>query len=305
MEMSTARMERAFRKLESEIRAVPSSEYAALNVDVQAAVATVLAAVPQLQELRPEIEAITSLDLTLYDRLEEYALALAYAHGTYLVAAARESPEELAREAMDVRRLLLSDAQALATRGLIDASRLRDVGGRMGYRNTAFDLVGLVSMMREAWSRIEGKTPTTLAELEHAEALADRLLIEVGERGRPLVKEAQRDRAAAYTLFLRAYRHADRLIEFLRYVEGDADQILPSLYADKGRRRPTASSEEPTDLSESELPLPMLPPSGSSEGPSDSTAPAQSMVRGPVLGEEFPAQAAGMPGLPGVDPFKD
>src|SRR5690606_26382670 len=122
------------------------------------------------------------LDLTLYDRLEEYALALAYAHGTYLVAAARESPEELAREAMDVRRLLLSDAQALATRGLIDASRLRDVGGRMGYRNTAFDLVGLVSMMREAWSRIEGKTPTTLAELEHAEALADRLLIEVGER---------------------------------------------------------------------------------------------------------------------------
>ncbi len=308
------RLKRAFRKLEGEIRAVPASEYAMITVDIQGAVALALAAVPRLRELRPTVTEMLKVDLKLYDELEDYALALAYAHGAYLVATAPVSLEETGREATDVRRVLMSDAQALATRGLIDGARLREIGGRLGYRNTAFDLIGLVQVLRDAWPEIQGKTPMTLDELENAEVLANQLLIEVGERDGPrrVVSEALRDRAAAFTLFSRAYQFAQRVLRFVRHDEGDADLILPSLHADKGRRRATPDSAEETV---DELPLPppaneappaeaLSAPSGSNP-PSDSTAPAQSMVRGPVLGEEFPAQAAGMPGLPGVDPFKD
>ncbi|HLV66003.1 MAG TPA: hypothetical protein VKY73_09320, partial [Polyangiaceae bacterium] len=106
---------------------------------------------------------------------------------------------------------------------------------------------------------------------------------------------------------------AQRVIRFVRHDEGDADLILPSLHADKGKRKGAADSAE---QSSEGIPLPASPVSGASTDappapsaastPTDSTAPpAQSMVRAPVLGDEFPAQAVGMPGLPGVDPFKD
>jgi len=302
-------LERALRKLASEIRAVPASEHATINVDVQGVVAATLAAVPRLRQLRPELQAITTLDLTPYDALEDYALALAYAHGAYLVASAPSTPAETAREAASVRQVLLSDAQALAGRGLIDASRLEGIGGR-GYRNLAFDLIGLVRVLRDAWPTLEGKTLLTLEELESAEVLANRLLVEVGTRDGPTVmSQARRDRAGAFTLFLRAYRYAQRLLRFLRHDEGDADQILPSPYADKGRRKTASNDEEPeVRLVAIARPysLPANSPSTAGDPSNAASGAAQSGASGPIPGETLPlAGGSGVVGLPGVKRFDD
>jgi hypothetical protein len=59
---------------------------------------------------------------------------------------------------------------------------LKDLKGPLGYKNQAFDLLTLLTMGREAWPRIQGKTAVTSAELDEAETLADQLLTAVGER---------------------------------------------------------------------------------------------------------------------------
>jgi hypothetical protein len=269
----------AFEKLAPELTALPVTDYVQINVDIPTAVATALGAMNEIRALRPAVSTLPNFDLERFDKLEDYALALGHAHGAYLAASAPpRSLEELAEEAAGTREVLLSDGRALATRGLIDPGRLGEVGRRTGYRNTAFDLLTLVNVLREHWSRISGKTAVTAAELEKAEVLADRLLTAAGEREQApvAVGASANDRQAAFTLFVSAYDQARRAMAYLRWTEGDADNFVPSLYGNRKRRRD-----------------PEAPPSEIPTSPE----PVQEVPRPP---------AAAVPvGLPGGSPFQE
>src|SRR5262245_4533620 len=111
----------AFEKLSGEIRAMPKSDFTTINLDVPTAVATALGILPAVKALRDRAAVLPGLDVARFDRLEDYTLALAHAHGAYLVASSPpRSLEDLGDEATRVRDLLLSDANALANRGLLD-----------------------------------------------------------------------------------------------------------------------------------------------------------------------------------------
>jgi hypothetical protein len=213
------------------------------------------------------------------DKVEPLVLAMGYTHSLHAAASVPLlSVNELSARAVAVRQVLAMDCAALAQRGLVDGGRLKELKGPVGYKNQAFDLLTLVALMRDRWRRIKGKSAVSLAELDEAESIADRLLTAVGEREQlPLVRAAAADiRQRAFTLFLRAYNELRRAAEYLRWHTGDVDALVPSLYAGKKRR-------DPTQLAKSEV------------------------VRVQVIPEvakEVPTNGASVPmGMPGGDPF--
>lgn len=239
MDGTKARLREAFERVEPEFQKLQEEALRKITVDVPTAVGTILGCLPKIRGFRPQIMAeLPKYDIRLFDRLEEYALALAYAHGAYVATSERpRTLVDLGQEAASLRDVMVADAMALATRGLFDRARIEAIRMGAGYRDTAVDLVALVSLYRTRWSAIEGKTGISLGELETAEILADRLMTAVGVREQePVERGAAIDsRMRAFALFLRAYSHARRAIIYLRIDEGDADRIAPSLYA--GRMR--------------------------------------------------------------------
>jgi hypothetical protein len=70
------------------------------------------------------------------------------------------------------------------------------------------ELARLVTLLRGAWSRIATRTALTLEELDHAEQVADGLLVGAGEKARPASPQEQaatRLRLQWFTLFSRSY----------------------------------------------------------------------------------------------------
>ncbi len=273
------RFRAAYQQLIDEVRAVPPSELIAINIDIPTAVTTALGALPEIRALRGRMAAETpQFDIARFDKLESYTLAAGHAHTLFLAASApAESIDELSSAALASRNLLLSDASALSTRGLIDGQRLKDLRGPSSLRNLAFDLFALAAILRDNWAKIDGKTALQLGELDKAETLADRLLTAVGlrEQGPAILAASSENRQKAFTLFVTAYDQARRAVSFLRWNEGDVDDIAPSLYAGRGtgRRKP---------------PTPPAP-----------TPPAP----GPIAPTATQAVNQAPAGLPGSDPF--
>ncbi len=281
-ESEVPRFRAAYQQLIVEIRALPTSDVIPINIDIPTAVTTALGAMPEIRALRPRMAAeMPQFDIARFDKLEAYTLAAGHAHALWLAASApTESIDELSQAATASRTLLLSDASALATRGIIDGQRLKDLKGPNSLRNLAFDLFALAAILRDNWTKIEGKTALQLVELEKAETLADRLLTAVGlrEQGPAIIAASAENRQKAFTLFVKAYDHARRAVSFLRWDEDDVDTIAPSLYAGRGTgHRKNVPPPAPT------------PP-----------APAPTPATTPANVSRVEASA---PGLPGSEPF--
>lgn len=73
----------------------------------------------------------------------------------------------------------------------------------------------------------------------------------VREQGPESVAEVTADRQRAYTLFVTSHDQVRRAISYLRWEQGDVDDIAPSLFAGKKRRE-----TEPEHPSTPEQPAP-------------------------------------------------
>jgi len=134
---------------------------------------------------------------------------------------------------------VLSDAEALARRKLIDASVVSDIRAGQGHVDMANDLVALSALFSNNWDEIQGKTAATEAEVARAGKLGPLILAALGmrEQGAAVAPaEAAARKARAFTLFVRAYDETRRAVSYLRWPERDADEFAPSLYKGRGRR---------------------------------------------------------------------
>src|SRR6195952_3957407 len=113
----------AYESVLKEINEVSQQDLVHINVDVTMAVTTTLQALGMIRSVRPLIKAaLKEFDGKQFDKLETYAWALFHAHAKYVGANVPvEAMPELVLEATRVRDFLLSDAQALATRGILDS----------------------------------------------------------------------------------------------------------------------------------------------------------------------------------------
>ena len=240
----------AYQRIIDEMNKVPASELIPINIDIPAAVATALGAMPEIMALRSKLVALPDFDIARLDKLEAYTLAIGHAHTRWLGASApTESLEQISQEATVKRELLLSDASALAKRNMIDGQRLKELKGPIGFKNLSFDLFNLADMLRSNWTAISGKSALQLTELDQAEVLADRLITAVGlrEQGPAIVAESAESRQRAFTLFVSAYDQVRRAVSYLRWNEDDVDTIVPSLYAGRntGRARTAPKCNRP------------------------------------------------------------
>jgi hypothetical protein len=242
-----------------EIMALPDDRAVNVNIDVVSGVTSLLGMLPELRSLRPQIQdELPKFDIERFDKLQQYALALSHANtvhrGTF---SPKGSIADLGNELTAVRDRLYTTAQALVSFGLMEASQIKECKKASGYRPTAADVLMLVEAFKEKWPNIEGKVPVTLPALHDAGNRALELLNAVGLKEQAPVSssEASLLRQKAFGLFLRAYEDARRAVTYLRHYAGDADEIMPSLYAGRGGRRPR---EDGTD--EPEPAVTPLPP---------------------------------------------
>src|SRR6478752_8045044 len=271
----------AFERVEALIRAVPEDELAIVNLDVPVAVSTVLGAWREILALRDAVAKLDGVDISALDNLKDYAQALGHAHSLYRASVGPRDPvTKLGAEVTAVREQLFTDAHALSTRGLLDEKRVAQLHSPSGYRNIAFDTLGLVAIFRENAQALAGKTPVTSDEVEHAARLAEQLIAAVGERkqGPSGSSAVVLLRQQAFTLFTGAYDEVRRAISYLRWRTNDVDKIAPSLWAGRGKRASTDDEAAPVETSSH---APAAPPATSA----------------PALTEEVGV------GLPGSSPF--
>ena len=256
-----SRFEEAFNQLRDEIRAVAPSDYVMINIDVPSAITTVLGSLPAIRALRPRVVAeLSQFDVARFDNLETYALALGHAHAGYMAASQPvESLDALSEEGAVLRDLLLSDANALAGRRLVDRDRLKQLKGVRSYRNLAFDLLTLARLFRDVWPSVQGKCAVQMNEIQRAEALADRILQAVGHREQAptTVVEAAEIRQRAFTLFMGAYEHVQRAVRFLRWDAEDWDDIAPSIFNRASTRRKAGDDDDATEPTSPAAPPPV------------------------------------------------
>ncbi len=278
----THRFHAAYEATTADRDALAASDLLPVNLDVQLAITTVLGVMPRLDSLRAEIAATFPAEqVEPFEKAEAYARALAYAQTVYLAASTpTEALPALAERATKSRDLLLSDAKALAHRGLIDAKPLADLKGAIGYLNIASDLGVLVRILRERWTVIASKSAIQSSEIDEAEQIFEQITMAYAERSRQSTKvaDAADDRQRAFTLLLKTYDQVRRAVTYLRWEKGDAEKFAPSLWAGRGGR---GSNSEPPARPEPQPPI--APPAPVTPPPSPTT---------PV-------------GLPGSSPFAE
>jgi hypothetical protein len=233
--------------------AIAAGEIVAINVDVPSAVAMVLGAHVRLVPMRAEIvRQLPEFPIAMLDKLEDYALGAWYAH--LLEVRAPTNPRELAErieEARGVKARMLASAESLALHGYVDMQRVREIRAGSGNIDLANDCGALNALFAQAWPEIADKTPITAEEVARAGELGPILLVGLGARR---IEDAQRspagpsDRARAFTLMVRAYDQCRRAVTYLRWNEGDANDIAPGLSGPRTRRRKdNAPIVEPDD----------------------------------------------------------
>jgi hypothetical protein len=249
--------EDAYIRVKAALDALQPDELVQINLDVPTAVATILGVLPKLHALEPEIEKhLPTFDLARYRSLEDVAFALSFANTNYLTALQPpDALSALADEATKTRGVLLADAETLVAHGIIDGNQFAELQGAKGFKNVAQDLQSLSRVLKESWDEIQGKLPLTLDDLTRANQLAAHLLRTIGlrEQGAAGVEAATDVRMRAFTLFLRTYGDAQRAVAYLRADQGDAENIAPSLYTGRGRRKAPDAPTPPAATSEASM----------------------------------------------------
>lgn len=288
--------EAVFDRVKVELAVLKNEQLLAVNLDISAAVATVLGVLPEVRALREQmVTELPLFDIGRVDKLEDYALALSYAQAKYLSATLPpDDLEALATEAARLRERLLAESRALAHHGLVSDAQLSQLKGAKGYKNIATDLMVLTNVLQEAWPQIQGKTPTTAEDLAQASRVATRLLRVVGlrEQGPAQVAAATDLRLRAFTTLLRAYEEVRRAVSYLRAPSGDADTIAPSLFPGRPRRRASEpDTETETEVSGGTAPagsgngVPLVPGGSVAAVPAAGSSVAGAAVAAPVGSE--------------------
>ena len=241
----------AYAAVAAQVKALSPDDLAPINVDIPRAVSIAVGAVPHLAKMRDVAAKLPGFDIAHIDRIGTYALAAWHAHLLALPEVASRQLAALLDEARPIREHLLLAAELLAHKGYFDKRSVEAIRAGQGNLDTANDVVALSALFTAAWPTIENRTTVTWEEVERAAQLGPQILIALGERTMPAGPEAgamnaNDRRQRAYTLFARAYDECRRAAVYLRWHEGDADQLVPSLYSGRNApRRSPASPEAP------------------------------------------------------------
>lgn len=225
-------------ELREDLARISPTTFVPVNRDVTAAAVLVIGAAPEVRRFRAEMVAQFGEEkASRVDRLETIARAAAAAHAQHQWLSAGEDLVPIGAAVAEARANLVTEVEALISRKRLAKGALARLQRAHGYRNLIADVNLLVSILRLSWPTISGATGLKLADLHRAEGLANELATAVGLRDAAAATPSGELRQRAYTLLVRTYDGVRRMITYIRWDEGDADRIAPSIYAGRGRRR--------------------------------------------------------------------
>jgi hypothetical protein len=269
----------AFEAVREEIVAVPTTSLVRRNLNIPRAARRGLMVAERIEPLRAELSSIGHLDYAKIEKLPTYALALIFAHERVEAADEAEVPlAELLAKAVPLRADLMKTGDMLAHFGLVSSERMAQIHAGQGHVDTADDLLALGLLLGGIWPKIKDKVFITREQIDQAILLSAQLQRAIGVRESgdedPLAEpsDARHVRAQALELFVAAYEECRRGVSHLRWHEGDATQIVPSLYpgrtiGQKGRENGGVEEDAAEDLLDASR-------VGESEGPMPSRAAA-------------------------------
>lgn len=239
---------KAFIEVEPQLAAMSADDLTPITTDIPRAVAIAVGAVPHIAKLRDDAAKLPGFDITNIDRLGVYALAAWYTHLLGMPEATESALAGLLDEGRPLRETMLLAAELMAHLGYFNKKAVEDIRAGQGNLDTANDLVALAALFTSGWALVENKSPVEWAHVERAAILGPQILIALGARNQPGAKVSDgttppERRVRAYTLFTRAYDQCRRAVTYLRWDQGDADEIAPSLFANRGPRKTTSEAD--------------------------------------------------------------
>lgn len=254
--------QQAYEQVMAASQGLDAKQLVQVNIDVPSAVTRANGILATVWAMRDQIKALPGFDISQVDQLQAYTFAMAHAHARFLAASAPpEALLELNAKGTALRDLLYLDSLVLSKRNLISGDRLADFKANSGYKNIAFDLLGLVALLRGSWDKISSKTGLQLSELDQAELLGMQLIDAVAahEQAPSFVAAVRSQRARNFTLFTRAYDQVRRAVTYLHWDEGNVDDVIPSLYAGRGGRGKNSAAPTVNPTPSAPPALPPLP----------------------------------------------
>lgn len=242
----------ALKRVEAEIDAVDPNNLSPRNVKFAWAAATAFAAAPTIRAYLEPARSLPAAYFNIHylERIEDYTKALWFLDIT--TYSAKREQRDLEEQVYPRRRSLLLSAVALADRGIFNQAEVAAVQSGTGLRDAASDLTALAHMFRERWDDVKDKCCVTEEEIDAAAKIGLAVFAAVSRRQDPVPMpphESQLRIHKAWTLLDRAYLECRRAVAFFRFLEGDADELVPSLHRTPSTKRGQSADadEQPTE----------------------------------------------------------
>ena len=284
--------------------AIPEEKLLPVRVDITEAAFGVMGSMPAIETKRESILAIfgdegrQTLDAVLP------AVNLVLEANAEHTAATDPGLEAEALELFQKRVFLLSIVNAAIARRVCDGRILTKLMGGQSYVALAHDIMVLIRFLTGLLPKL-GDVKLSSAELRTLQLEAQAFGGKVGQRDRARANASVTgmERSRAYTHFVRSYDQARKLVNFVRWHFGDAEQIAPSIFAGRARQaNPNQTDTDPRDEVDPVAPVIDAPVVAAPVVAAPVTEP---VVAAPVTDApttDTPA-APIAPGLPGADPF--
>jgi hypothetical protein len=228
--------------------ALPPEQVPPYSLDAMYAVGKALQIAARLVPFRPQLAALPGFDLSHLDRFEDLARALRFAQIEMQrrQQKLKEMPA-LVAEGYSLRGLMLAHAEALSFKNVVAPELVARVREGSGHRDLAEDLTVLASELRSITPSVLGPgAPATPDDVARAATVAHQILQHLGLTEKDLAQAALVDaRAQTAALLLRSHAQLRRAMNYLRFDEGDAAELVPSLYVPGGR--PSKPAADPAE----------------------------------------------------------
>jgi hypothetical protein len=143
---------------------------------------------------------------------------------------------------------LLVWATPLVAAGHFEQGAIDHIKEGSGQKDAASDLVALVGLFRARWDAVKGICGVTEPDLNRAAEIGplDSAIVSRGEnKGTAIPSDVSLRIRRAWTLVDRSSSQCRRALQFLRFQEGDFDQIVPNLRHNSGTRSTPSSAATP------------------------------------------------------------
>lgn len=139
---------------------------------------------------------------------------------------------------MPIRRLLDATTQILTLTNKLDSDQVLSAQAGASFVEESQRVLGTIKILRNSWSQVNDSCSFDLDQLATMEQQVTEFLTNWSNKAAEKKdNQAQVVRQKVLTILLNRWDKIRQAVQFVRYFEGDADSIAPSLFSSRKRSR--------------------------------------------------------------------